>query len=115
MPTCGVRLPHARPSAVASCPWMFGSWKGPITLGFISATAGPASGLQPGDVIEQLDGVSIDDLVTQWRPIYADSNEAARMRDIGDYMTRGACGPAAVSVLRGVNRLSLMSNRVATG
>jgi hypothetical protein len=84
----------------------------PLVLRYTSATAGPSSGLQPGDVIEQLDGVAVDDLLTQWRPIYADSNEAARLRDFGNYLTRGACGPAAVSVLRGEERMSLTPGRV---
>jgi C-terminal processing protease CtpA/Prc len=84
----------------------------PVVLRYISATAAVDSGLQPGDVIEQLDGFAVDDLVTQWRPIYADSNEAARLRDMGLYLTRGACGAADVSIVRGVDRISLTSNRV---
>jgi C-terminal processing protease CtpA/Prc len=85
----------------------------PMVLRHISATAGPASGLLPGDLIEQLDGVPIDDLINQWRPLYADSNEAARLRDIGRYLTRGPCGSAAVAVRRGETSLNLTSNRVA--
>jgi hypothetical protein len=66
----------------------------------------------PGDVIEQLGGVSVDDLVAQWRPIYADSNDAARMRDIGQYLTCGTCGAAEVAVSRGNDTFFLMANRV---
>ena len=84
----------------------------PVVLRYTSETAGPASGLKPGDAIDRLDGVAVDELVAQWRPIYADSNEAARLRDIGNYMTRGACGPASVSVLRGQDLISLTANRV---
>src|SRR5260370_34087712 len=69
----------------------------------------------PGDVLHLLDGISVDDLVAQWRPIYADSNEAARLREIGWYMTRGACGDAAVVVQRGDASLSLTSRRVPSG
>ena len=87
----------------------------PLVLRNTLAMADSDSGLQPGDVIVQLDGVAVGDLVTQWRPIYADSNEAARLRDIGLYMTRGDCGPAAVSVLRGDEILSLMATRVPIG
>src|SRR5262249_54435167 len=54
----------------------------PLVLRHTSATSGPASGLQPGDIIEQLDGVAVADLVDGWRPLYADSNDAARFRDI---------------------------------
>ena len=84
----------------------------PLILRYTSATAGPASGLMPGDAIEQLDGVAVSDLVTQWTPIYADSNEAARLRDIGTYLTRGTCGAAAVAVRRGSGSLRLTATRV---
>ena len=84
----------------------------PLVIRHISATAGPSSGLLPGDLIEQLDGVPIDDLLKQWGPLYADSNEAARLRDIGQYMTRGPCGAAAVVVRRGESSLNLTSSRV---
>jgi len=85
----------------------------PMVLRDNSKTAGPASGLMPGDVIEELDGVAVDDLVAQWRPLYADSNNAARMRDMGNYFTRGACGVAEVFVDRGGDSFYLITNRVA--
>ncbi len=84
----------------------------PLVLRYISATAGPASGLLPGDLIEQLDGTPVNELLNQWRPFYADSNEAARLRDIGRYMTRGPCGTATVAVRRGETALNLTSSRV---
>jgi C-terminal processing protease CtpA/Prc len=84
----------------------------PVVLRDISKTAGPVAGLLPGDVIEQLDGIPVSDLVNQWRSIYADSNDAARMRDIGRYLTRGACGAAAVVVRRGETRMTLQAARV---
>ena len=83
-----------------------------LVLRYNSLTAGPASGLLPGDVIDQLDGVAVSDLVNQWRPLYADSNEAARLRDIGAYLTRGPCGAAEVVVLRGAGSVSINSVRV---
>jgi len=84
----------------------------PVVVGYLSATAGPASGLQPGDVIQQLDGAAVTDLITQWTPFYADSNQAARLRDIGADMTQGACGPSSVTILRGQQPLSLTPDRV---
>jgi C-terminal processing protease CtpA/Prc len=84
----------------------------PVVVGYLS-TDGANSGLRIGDVIEQLDGTAVADLVTEWTPYYTDSNEAARLRDIGRNMTQGACGPASVSVLRGWRRLRpLTLNRV---
>ncbi len=85
----------------------------PIVLRHISPTAGPASGLLPGDLIDQLDGVPVDELVASWRPIYADSNEAARLRDMGNYLTRGACGAAKAVVRRGTEVLAIQPTRVA--
>jgi C-terminal processing protease CtpA/Prc len=78
----------------------------------VSPAVGPASGLMPGDVIRQLDGVAVDDLVAQWTPIYADSNKAARLRDISHYVVRGSCGPAALVVQRGDQTLNLSPSRV---
>lgn len=85
----------------------------PVVVGYLSAD-GAGSGLQVGDVLQQLDGAAVADLVTQWTPYYADSNQAARLRDIANYMTQGNCGPAAVSVLRMGQPLGLTVNRVAT-
>jgi len=86
----------------------------PVVTGYLS-TDGSGSGLQIGDVIQQLDGSAAVDLVAQWAPYYADSNQAARLRDIGNAMTQGACGAAAVSILRGQQQLSLTPDRVPTG
>ncbi len=83
-----------------------------LVLRYNSPSAGPASGLMPGDVIDQLDGVPVSDLVNQWRPIYADSNDAARLRDMSNFLTRGKCGAADVVVLRGADSASIQSARV---
>jgi C-terminal processing protease CtpA/Prc len=85
----------------------------PVVTGYLSA-GGASSGLQIGDVIQQLDGTAVTDLVAQWTPYYADSNQAARLRDIGNAMTQGACGTASVSILRGPQQLNLTPNRVPT-
>lgn len=85
----------------------------PVVTGYLSK-AGAISGLQAGDVIQELDGSAVTDLVAQWSPYYADSNEAARLRDISNSMTQGACGLASVSILRARQPMSLTSSRVAT-
>jgi len=84
----------------------------PVVLRYTSVTGGPASGLLPGDVIQQLDGVAVSDLVAQWTPLYADSNQAARLRDMGNYLTRGACGAASAVVERDGRTMALSPVRM---
>ncbi len=86
----------------------------PLVDRYTSKSSTPPAGLQLGDVIEQMDGVAVTDLLKQWRPFYADSNEAARLRDVGLAMTQGQCGPAAVVVRRGGVSLNVSAARVAT-
>ena len=83
-----------------------------LVVSYLSASLGPASGIQVGDILQQLDGVNVTDLVAQWSPFYADSNQAAMLRDIASYMTRGACGAASVVVERGGQSVSVSSARV---
>lgn len=73
--------------------------------------AGPPD-LKIGDVILDLDGVPVSELVSRWSPYYADSNDAARMRDIGNGLTRGSCGPAALRIRRGDQTLTVTVPRV---
>lgn len=71
-----------------------------------------ASKLRVGDVIAKLDGHPISDLVKEWTPFYADSNEAARLRDMATYMTRGPCSDVHLTVRRGEQDLQLEVARV---
>ncbi|MBD8872699.1 S41 family peptidase [Rhodanobacter sp. DHB23] len=70
------------------------------------------SALQTGDVITKLGGRPIPALVREWAPYYAGSNEAARLRDIATYMTRGPCGEVGLAVRRDDHALSLEVARV---
>ena len=79
---------------------------------YSTASGEPAGLVQPGDVIEQLDGMAVDELVAKWRPLYAASNEASLLRDIGLRLTRGACGPVEIAVLRGGVSLAMTAERV---
>lgn len=85
----------------------------PVVIGFAAAQDPPA-GLKIGDVITELDGVPAHQLVETWLPLYAASNDAARMRDIGRYFTRGECGDANIGILRQNSELNLSVKRVAT-
>jgi C-terminal processing protease CtpA/Prc len=55
--------------------------------------------------------VPVDSLVDRWRPLYAASNEPARLRDIARNLTRGDSGSVKVEVLRDGARLSLEAAR----
>ncbi|MGB6727219.1 MAG: S41 family peptidase [Terracidiphilus sp.] len=82
----------------------------PITVRFVSgkpvvADVKPGSNtdsaaLERGDEIVVVDGEPVSKLVADWTPYYADSNDAARMRDMGRSFTSGECGPVKLDVRR---------------
>jgi C-terminal processing protease CtpA/Prc len=65
-----------------------------------------------GDEIVTLDGAPVSRLVAEWTPFYADSNDAARMRDMGRSFTNGNCGPVKMDVLRGGKTATMNLTRV---
>lgn len=83
-----------------------------VVTGYTNDELGRASGLRVGDVILALDGDPVDSLVHRWRPYYADSNEAARMRDIGRMLSRGPPGPVRVRGERAGSRFETTARRV---
>lgn len=93
----------------------------PVTVRFIegrpvitdyAAKVGETSGLKPGDIITELDGVAIATLVERWSRYYAASNEPTRLRDIAMQMTRGECGKATLRVNRDKAAIEINSERV---
>jgi hypothetical protein len=54
----------------------------------------------------------VDKLVQAWTPYYADSNQAARLRDIARSMTNGPCGPVTVGLRRGADSLTVKTQRL---
>ncbi|MGA9669290.1 MAG: S41 family peptidase [Terracidiphilus sp.] len=83
-----------------------------VVAGFTSADGGAKSGFKAGDVVTDLDGQPVDKLIASWTPYYADSNEAARLRDIARAMTNGACGPVTVGVRRGNDAVAVPAQRL---
>jgi C-terminal processing protease CtpA/Prc len=83
-----------------------------VVAAYTSDAAGKASGLQPGDEITALDGVAVNKLVAEWAPLYADSNEAARFRDMARNLTDGPCGSANIGVRRNNTSLSVSATRL---
>ena len=71
-----------------------------------------ASTLERGDVVERIDGRAVDVLVKEWSPFYADSNEAARKRDIASQMTNGPCGAVKLGIRRAGAMVEVPSLRV---
>lgn len=74
---------------------------------------GKESGLQVGDIIEAIDGNSVDNLVRIWRPYYAASNEATRLRDIARGLSVGNCGLTKVKFQRKSGSKEILVNRVS--
>lgn len=95
----------------------------PVKIRFIDSSAvvvgyreaGAATRLQVGDVIDSVDGVPVAQLVATWRPHYAASNEAARLRDMAGRLTAGACGAIRLQVRRGQEAVELTAQRLPAG
>lgn len=86
----------------------------PVHLRFVGGRAvvvtlqsGAETQLQPGDVVESIDGAPVASLVDEWSPYYGTSNEAARLRDMARYLSRGDCGDSEAEVRRGGELQSL--------
>jgi C-terminal processing protease CtpA/Prc len=100
----------------------FGGARLPVVIRFVEGAAvvtayshdelGPASGLRVGDVVDSLDGSSVDSLVAAWRPYYAASNEPTRLRDIARKLTVGAEGPVRIAGRRASGPFTLEATRV---
>jgi len=83
----------------------------PVIVGVSTVDPAAVSPLRVGDVITELDGVPIAKLIESWMPYYAASNESARLRDVGLYMTRGECGESSIGIHRENQKLKLTMKR----
>lgn len=83
----------------------------PVVTAVPDATTAAGSGLQRGDVLNAIDGTAVAELVKRWSPYYAASNEPTRLRDIARGMTRGSCGPVALSISRDGKTLEVKTER----
>jgi C-terminal processing protease CtpA/Prc len=89
----------------------------PVTLRFVGdkfvvyRTDSADSVLKPGDILEKLDGTPIQSLIDKWAVYYADSNEAARRRDLAAFLTHGACGPVSAEITRGGHSMQVTTAR----
>ena len=89
----------------------------PVTLRFIGdrpivyRVDSPDAVLQPGDILDNLDGTSVESMIDRWTVYYADSNDAARERDIAANLTRGVCGPVSVKITRSGLPVQILATR----
>ena len=101
----------------------------PVTVRFVNDTDGhpravvsavpkdlrPTEGdVVRGDVIVSVDGVAVEDLVREWEPYYAASNQPVRLRDIGRSMLRGPAGQAELEISRDGRPLRVVVDRQPT-
>src|SRR5262245_9194215 len=83
-----------------------------VVTGYSEATAGPATGLKIGDVIERLDSVPVGELVERWAPYYPASNQPTRLRDISRGLTRGACTSVRAGIHRETQIMTITAQRL---
>lgn len=83
-----------------------------VVTAYSEATAGPATGLKIGDVIDSLDGVPMKDLIERWAPYYPASNQPTRLRDIARGATRGACTTVRAGVRRDAQTATITAERL---
>jgi C-terminal processing protease CtpA/Prc len=71
-----------------------------VVFEYLDRERGARSGLEIGDVVMAVDGQPVDSLARAWTPLYAASNDAARMRDMARRLPYGACGASTVTIER---------------
>lgn len=82
-----------------------------VVAAFDDGVQASGTPFQIGDVIVELDGQTVADLVAQWAPYYGASNPVALRRQIAMYMTRGDCGDTSVTIQRNGNAMPIQATR----
>ena len=87
----------------------------PVVMRFVEnqpvVAASSDNDVHPGDVLVEIDGKPVADLITDWMPYHSGSNDAARLRWIAQLMIRGPCGPASVRLRRENDLLEIKTLR----
>lgn len=89
----------------------------PVTLRFVVNklvvyhTDSVENTFQPGDILNSLDGVSVQSLIDRWAMYYADSNDAARQRDLAANITRGTCASISTEITRSGRPMKITATR----
>ncbi|HET7569433.1 MAG TPA: S41 family peptidase [Gammaproteobacteria bacterium] len=84
----------------------------PVVAAYLAGKQANDSSLQIGDVLVKLDGQPVSKLFKLWAPYYGASNKAALRRQIGNFMTRGACGATTVTIRRDDDVKRIKTQRV---
>jgi C-terminal processing protease CtpA/Prc len=74
----------------------------------------PVREFQRGDILLAIGERTVSELISEWSPYYAASNEPTRRRDIARSITRGPAGVVKLRVLRGETALDLEAPRIPT-
>ncbi|MBO3271213.1 S41 family peptidase [Hymenobacter defluvii] len=82
-----------------------------VVTDYYNAVLGKESGLQPGDVVVQIGGVPVPELVKKWQPLVPASNEPAQLRDIAKLLLRGHTEKVPVVVRRDGKEFPLIITR----
>ena len=86
----------------------------PVISEFSGRAPNDLGELKIGDVITDLDGVPVSKLIESWTPYYGASNDAARLFNLGRFLTRGKCGETSMGIRRASKELKFKATRVAT-
>lgn len=85
----------------------------PVVTEVLSDSGPKEQSLAVGDAITDLDGIPVEKLMEKWLPYYVGSNDAARLRDLAQVISRGECGETSVGILRGSLPITLKTRREA--
>lgn len=93
-----------------------------VVTAYLDGVQTNSSPIKIGDIVTELDGKPVSALVKDWSSYYADSNEAARLRDVAGFMTRGPCGETTVGIRRNhriqnfnIQRIPIVKGDLAPG
>lgn len=83
-----------------------------VVTDYFHSTLGPATGLQKGDVVLQVDGVKVADMVKARQALAPASNEPTQLRNIARDLLRGNSDKATLLVRRGNQELPIAIARM---
>jgi C-terminal processing protease CtpA/Prc len=83
-----------------------------VVAGYFDATLGAATTLKPGDVIVQVDGQPVAELVKARQPITPASNEPTQLRNVARDLLRGTTPQVALVVRRAGREFPVTVGRV---